>query len=96
MKPKKAGTLFAVLMISMIAFGFASAANTLNIAGDFGVGLVPSNLNFNGEQKINEISDPSFSPNRLIKRVTVNVTNTTNTTNKSSTTNSSNQTKNSN
>ncbi|OPX57930.1 MAG: hypothetical protein A4E25_02012 [Methanobacterium sp. PtaB.Bin024] len=80
MTPKKSGTLFIVLMIAMIAFGAASGANALNIGTDIGVGLIPSDLNFNGEQKITQIGDSDFSPVHIYRHVQINTTNTTNNT----------------
>ena len=50
MTPKKSGTLFIVLMIALVAFGAGSGANALNIGTNIGVGLIPSDFNFNGEQ----------------------------------------------
>jgi hypothetical protein len=93
MTPKKSGTLFIVLMIALVAYGAASGANALNIGTDIGIGLIPSNFNFNGDQKITEIGDPSFSPVHIVRHIQVNTTNTTNATNTSNnntTTNSTN------
>jgi hypothetical protein len=91
MTPKKSGTLFIVLMIALVAYGAASGANALNIGTDIGIGMIPSNFNFNGDQKITEIGDPSFSPVHIVRHIQVNTTNTTNatnTTNNNTTTNS--------
>lgn len=82
MTPKKSGTFFIVLMIAMVAFGAASGANALNIGTDIGVGLIPSDLNFNGEQKISEIDNSDFTPVQIYRHIIVNNTNTTNKTNK--------------
>jgi hypothetical protein len=82
MNPKKAGRLFIVLMIALLAYGFASSANALNIGTDLGVGLFPSNLNFENGQKISEIGDPSYTPVTVVRRITINITNITNNTNK--------------
>ncbi len=82
MTPKKSGTIFIVLMIAMVAFGAASGANALNIGTDIGVGLIPSDFNFNGEQKISEIDNSDFTPVHIYRHVIVNTTNTTNKTNK--------------
>lgn len=87
MTPKKSGTLFIVLMIALVAYGAASAANALNIGTDIGVGLIPSNFNFNGDQKITEIGDPTFSPVHIVRHVQINITNTTNNTTTNVTTN---------
>jgi hypothetical protein len=97
MNPKKTGKLFIILMIAMLAYGSASAANALNLGTDLGVGIIPSDFNFNSQQKINEISDPSFSPVYLVKHVLVNntttVNDTTTTTPANNTTTPVNQTK---
>ena len=82
MTPKKSGTLFIVLMIAMLAFGAASGANALNIGTDIGVGLIPTDFNFNSEQKISEIDNSNFTPVQIYRHVIVNTTNTTNKTNK--------------
>ena len=93
MTPKKSGTLFIVLMIALVAYGAASGANALNIGTDLGVGLIPSDLNLNGDQKISEIGDSNFTPVRVVKHIPVNTTNTTNTTNVTNTTTASNSTR---
>ncbi len=80
MTPKKSGTIFIVLMIALVAYGVASGANALNIGTDIGVGLIPSNFNINGDQKITEIGDPSFTPVHIVRHIQVNTTNTTNNT----------------
>jgi hypothetical protein len=80
MTPKKSGTLFIVLMIALVAYGTASGANALNIGTDIGVGLIPSNFNINGDQKISEIGDPSYSPVHIVRHIQINTTNTTNNT----------------
>jgi len=82
MNPKTAGRLFIVLMIALVAYGFASSANALNIGTDLGVGLFPSNFNFENGQKISEIGDPSYTPVTVVRRITINITNVTNNTNK--------------
>lgn len=69
-------------MIAMLAFGAASGANALNIGTDIGVGFIPSDLNFNGEQKISEIDNSNFTPVQIYRHIIVNTTNTTNKTNK--------------
>ena len=81
MSPKKSGTLFIVLMIALVAYGTASAANALNIGTDIGVGLIPSNFNLNGDQKISEIGDPNFTPVHIVRHIQINITNNTTTTN---------------
>lgn len=90
MTPKKSGTLFIVLMIALVAYGAASGANALNIGTDIGVGLIPSNFNFNGDQKITEVGDPSFSPVHIVRHIQVNTTNTTNNNTNNSSTNLNN------
>lgn len=91
MTPKKSGTLFIVLMIALVAYGAASGANALNIGTDIGVGLIPSNFNLNGEQKITEIGDSNFTPVRIVKHIQLNTTNNTNNTTKiTNTTNNTN------
>jgi hypothetical protein len=77
MNPKKSGTVFIVLMIALIAFGFASAANVANIGTNSLDKLIPSNLSLNGQQQISVIGDTSFKPVSVNKRIIVNTTNTT-------------------
>ena len=97
MNPKKSGTLFIVLMIALIAFGVASAANVANIGNDQLKGLTLPNLNLNNQEQINTIGDPNYQPVYITKRVVLNVTNNTtvipaNTTiNNNTSTNSSNR-----
>ena len=97
MNPKKSGTVFIVLMIALIAFGVASAANIANIGNDQLKGLTLPNLNLNNQEQITTIGDPNYQPVYITKRVVLNVTNTTpvistnNTTNTNKSTNSSNK-----
>ena len=97
MNPKKSGTVFIVLMIALIAFGVASAANIANIGNDQLKGLILPNLNLNNQEQITTIGDPNYQPVYITKRVVLNVTNTTpviptnNTTNTNKSTNSSNK-----
>ena len=97
MNPKKSGTVFIVLMIALIAFGVASAANVANIGNDQLKGLTLPNLNLNNQEQITTIGDPNYQPVYITKRVVLNVTNTTpliptnNTTNTNKSTNSSNK-----
>ncbi len=77
MNPKKSGTVFIVLMIALIAFGVASAANVANIGNDLLDGVIPSNLSLSGSQQITVIGNPSFKPVYVNKRVLVNLTNNT-------------------
>jgi hypothetical protein len=93
MNPKKSGTLFIVLMISLIAFGVASSANVANVGSNLIGGIIPTNLSLNSQQQITTISDTSFNPVYINKRVVVNLTNSTpvtptNNTNNSNITNS--------
>jgi len=97
MNPKKSGTVFIVLMIALIAFGVASAANVANIGNDQLKGLTLPNLNLNNQEQITTIGDPNYQPVYITKRIVLNVTNTTpviptnNTTNTNKSTNSSNK-----
>ena len=76
MKPQKYGKLFIVLMIALLAYGFASGVHALGIGENVGKNLLASDWSLSGDQKISEVSDPSFKPAKLNRRV-VNVTNTT-------------------
>jgi hypothetical protein len=76
MKPQKNGKLFIVLMIALLAYGFASGVHALGIGEDVGNDLITSDLDLSGDQKISEVSDPSFKQVYLTRRA-VNVTNTT-------------------
>jgi len=80
MNPKKSGTVFIVLMISLIAFGVSSTMNIADIGTNLGVGLIPSNLSFSNQQQITAIGDPSFEPAYINKHIIINTTNTTNNT----------------
>ncbi len=97
MNPKKSGTMFIVLMIALIAFGVASAANVANIGNDQLKGLTLPNLNLNNQEQITTIGDPNYQPVYITKRIVLNVTNNTtviptnNTTNNNTSTNSSNK-----
>ena len=77
MNPKKSGTVFIVLMIALMAFGVASAANVANLGTNLIDSLIPSNLSLNSQEKITAIGDTSFTPVYVNKRAIVNVTNTT-------------------
>lgn len=92
MSPKKSGTVFIVLMISLLAFGAASSANIANIGtGLFGE-VKNANLSLHSQDQVTAIGDTSFQPVYVNKRVIVNVTNTTTpiTPIKNSTTNNTN------
>ncbi|MFY9637194.1 MAG: hypothetical protein WAK14_00145 [Methanobacterium sp.] len=77
MNPKKSGTMFIVLMIALIAFGVASAANVANIGNDQLKGLTLPNLNLNNQEQITTIGDPNYQPVYITKRIILNVTNNT-------------------
>lgn len=79
MNPRKAGKLFIVLMISLIAFGFGSCANALNSGNDVTSGILPSMIASNSNEQISTIGDPSFEPAHVMKQ-TYNITNSTNST----------------
>lgn len=79
MNPKKAGKLFIVLMISLVAFGFGSCANALNSGNDVTSGILPSTLASNNEQQISTINDSSFEPVHVMRHF-YNTTNSTNST----------------
>ena len=81
MNPKKSGTIFIVLMIGLIAYGFGSVANAMDLDGNTIVNAIPSNFNSFNQQQITPINDPSFKPVYLINHIVINKTNTTNTTN---------------
>ncbi|MEN6292215.1 MAG: hypothetical protein ABFD07_09425 [Methanobacterium sp.] len=93
MNPRKAGKLFIVLMISLIAFGFGSCANALNSGNDVTSGILPSMIASNNNEQISTIGDPSFEPVHLMKQY-YNITNSTNSTPVNNTSNSTNSTKN--
>lgn len=92
MNSRKAGKLFIVLMISLIAFGFGSCANVLNSGNDITFGILPSLFASNNNPQISTMGDPSFEPTHLMKQY-YNTTNSTNSTlvvnNSSNPTNSS-------
>jgi|WetSurMetagenome_2_1015567.scaffolds.fasta_scaffold260534_2 hypothetical protein len=77
MNPKKAGAVFIILMIALIAYGFGSFASVVDVDNGIGVGIIPSNLSLSGQQAISTIGDPSFDPVSVNKRVVVNVSNNT-------------------
>jgi len=77
MNPKKSGTVFIVLMIALLAFGVASAANVVGLGSNLVDSIVPTNLSLNGQQQVTAIGDASFTPVYVNKRAVVNVTNTT-------------------
>jgi hypothetical protein len=77
MNPKKSGTLFIVLMIALIAFGVASAANVAKVGNEQLSGITIPKLNLNSQEQITTIGDPNFQPVYITKHVVLNVTNTT-------------------
>jgi hypothetical protein len=77
MNPKKSGTVFIVLMIALLAFGVASAANVVGLGSNVIDSVVPSNLSLNGQQQVSAIGDTSFTPVYVNKRLVVNITNNT-------------------
>lgn len=77
MNPRKSGTMFIVLMIALIAFGVASAANVANIGNDQLKNINLPNLNLNNQEQITAIGDPNFQPVTITKRVVLNITNNT-------------------
>ena len=79
MNPKKSGTLFIVLMIALIAFGIASAANLANIGTDTLNGINIPNLSLNSQQQVTAIGDPDFLPVYISKHAVINITNNTTT-----------------
>jgi len=90
MNPKKSGTVFIVLMIALLAFGVASAANVVGLGSNLVDSIVPTNLSLNGQQQVTAIGDTSFTPVYVNKRAVVNVTNTTPVVITNNTTNTSN------
>jgi hypothetical protein len=91
MNSRKAGKLFIVLMISLIAFGFGSCANVLNSGNDITFGILPSIFASDNSQQISTIGDPSFEPVHVMRQFY----NTTNSTPVINTRNSTNSSKNS-
>lgn len=87
MNSGKKGKLFAVLMISLIAYGLGSCVNVLNAGNDITSGVLSSTFALDNEQQITAIDDPSFEPVH-VKRHYYNSTNSTQTGNKTSTQNS--------
>lgn len=74
----KKGKLFAVLMISLIAYGFGSCVNVLNSGNDVIFGILPSTVALDNQQQITAIDDSSFEPVH-VKRHYYNSTNSTQT-----------------
>lgn len=77
MNPKKNGMVFIVLMIALVAYGFGSVANALDVDGNMIVNLVPSNFSSFNQQQITQIDNP-FKPVYLINHIVINSSNTTN------------------
>jgi hypothetical protein len=82
MNSKKSGTIFIVLMIALIAYGFGSFANAFDLGGNSMVNLIPSNIISFNQQQITQTNDPSFQPVYLIEHILI--TNNTNKTNETS------------
>jgi hypothetical protein len=82
MNSKKSGTIFIVLMIALIAYGFGSVANAFDLGGNSMVNLIPSDITSFNQQQITQMNDPSFEPVYLIEQTII--TNNTNTTNETS------------
>ena len=80
MNPRKAGAVFIILLVALIAYGCASFASVMDVGSNIGAGIMPSNLSLNNGGTISTIGDTSFNPVYVNKRVVVNVTNTTNVT----------------
>ena len=80
MNPKKSGMVFIVLMIALVAYGFGSVANALDVDGNMIVNLVPSNFSSFNQQQITQIDNPLFKPVYLVDHIVINSTNTTNST----------------
>lgn len=77
MNPRKNGTIFIVLMIALVAYGFGSVANAMHIGGDVIADFIPSNLSTFNQQQIAQINDPFFKPVHLVQHIVINTTNTT-------------------
>jgi len=93
MNPKKTGTLFIVLIIALLAFGTASAANVAHIGTDLfkDLNITKINLaNLNGQQ-ITPIGDTSFKPAYVTKKSVNNTTNGNSTNNTGNNTSPYNQ-----
>jgi len=88
MNSKKAGKLFIVLIISLIAFGSGSFATVLNSGNQINFGTLPSISATNNGQQISTIGDPSFQPTHVMRQFYNTTTNSTNSTSVNSTTNS--------
>ena len=82
MNSKKSGTIFIVLMIALIAYGFGSVANAFDLGGNSMVNLIPSDITSFNQQQITQMNDPSLEPVYLIEQTII--TNNTNTTNETS------------
>jgi hypothetical protein len=79
MNSKKSGTIFIVLMIAIIAYGFGSVANAFDLGGNSMVNLIPSDITSFNQQQITQMNDPSFQPVYLIEHTIIaNYTNATN------------------
>ncbi len=72
MNSKKSGTIFIVLMIALVAYGFGSFANAFDLGGNTMVNLIPSEITSFNQQQITEMNDPSFQPVYLIQQAIFN------------------------
>ncbi|MEN4018740.1 MAG: hypothetical protein PQ975_05850 [Methanobacterium sp.] len=79
MNAGKKGKIFTVLMISLIAFGCGSSANALN-PGNITEDIIPSNIEWNNQEQISVIGNPSFEPVHVMRHFYNNTTNSTNST----------------
>lgn len=80
MNAGKMGKIFIVLMVSLIAFGCGSSASALNAGNDITEGIIPSNIEWNNQEQISVISNPSFEPVHVMRHFYNNTTNSTNST----------------
>lgn len=74
MNPHKTGTVFIVLMVALVAYGFGSFAYAFDLGGDTIIKLIPSDLTLFTQQQLTEINNPTFKPVYLIEVVPVNIT----------------------
>lgn len=74
MNPHKTGTVFIVLMVALVAYGFGSFAYIFDLGEDTIIKYIPSNFTLFGQQQLTEINNPSFKPVYLIEVIPVNIT----------------------
>lgn len=75
MSPKRNGTVFIVLMLALVAFGFGSAASALNLGGDFFKDLMSADFLGLNQKQVTQVDDPNFQPIYLLQKVQMNNTN---------------------